>query len=118
MLRLSYHLPRTFSRRHNPRSLSKKVYRRLSAQNYQISNVLNGCFPFRYLLGSGGTLMFDITIVSQSFCYRPRLRRHSRALDEEETGLLSADMLSPHPPADSAIMNRGRTSHTPNRVHV
>ena len=54
----------------------------------------------RYLLGSGGTLMFDITIMGQSFCYRPRLRRH-RILDEEETGLLSGD---------SAIMNRGRTT--------
>jgi len=54
-----------------------------------------------YLLGSGGTLMFDITIIGQSFCYRPRPRRHSRILDEEETGLLSGD---------SAIMNRGRTT--------
>ena len=45
--------------------------------------------------------MFDITIIGQSFCYRPRLRRHGRVLDEEETGLLSGD---------SAIMNRGRTT--------
>ncbi|KAG6868235.1 hypothetical protein C0993_005935 [Termitomyces sp. T159_Od127] len=28
-----------------------------------------------YLLGSGGTLMFDVVIVSQSFIYRPRVRR-------------------------------------------
>ncbi|PPR01480.1 hypothetical protein CVT26_015103 [Gymnopilus dilepis] len=47
-----------------------------------------------YLLGSIGTLLFDITIVSQSFCYRHRHRRHStsahlRALDEEEAGLLA-----------------------------
>lgn len=69
-------------------------------------------FLIRYLLGSGGTLMFDITIVGQSFCYRPRHRRrlytHSRAL-EEEAGLLSADALSDDLPDNSAIMNRGRT---------
>ena len=48
-----------------------------------------------YLLGSGGTLMFDITIVTQSFLYRPkphaRGRHSSRAIHEEEEGLLSAD---------------------------
>ncbi len=56
----------------------------------------------RYLLGSGGTLMFDITIVLQSFVYRgqkPRklrsgslstyagsgtVRRRTVAMDEEE----------------------------------
>ncbi|KAF9535260.1 PQ loop repeat-domain-containing protein [Crepidotus variabilis] len=72
-----------------------------------------------YLIGSGGTLMFDITIVSQSFCYRPRQhRRHhaatyARVPDEEEAGLLSGDALAAHPSADSAyISNRGRTSRT------
>ncbi|CAA7271627.1 unnamed protein product [Cyclocybe aegerita] len=70
-----------------------------------------------YLLGSGGTLIFDITIVGQSFCYRSRHRRHatmaySRVPDEEESGLLSGDALSAHPPGDSAILNRGRTSRT------
>ncbi|KAH9483919.1 Lysosomal amino acid transporter 1 [Psilocybe cubensis] len=70
-----------------------------------------------YLLGSGGTLLFDITIVSQSFCYRPRPRRHnpashSRTVDDEEAGLLSGDALSAHLPGDSAILNRGRASRT------
>jgi hypothetical protein len=53
----------------------------------------------RYLLGSGGTLMFDVTIVCQSLLYRkraplrPRGRRATaaRALDEEEAGLLDAE---------------------------
>ncbi|TFK76307.1 hypothetical protein BDN72DRAFT_756006 [Pluteus cervinus] len=59
-----------------------------------------------YLLGSGGTLMFDVTIVSQSFIYRPKptrrhgqghghtaMRSHSRhTLPEEEAGLLSGDL--------------------------
>lgn len=94
---LSYRHPRTSSLLHSPRSLLEKVSRKLSAQCDQMNDVLNGN---RYLLGSGGTLMFDITIMGQSFCYRPRLRRH-RILDEEETGLLSGD---------SAIMNRGRTT--------
>ena len=70
--------------------------------------------PSRYLLGSGGTLMFDITIVGQSFCYKSRHKRHSslhaRLLDEEEAGLLSDDALSRHP--DSAITNRGRASRS------
>jgi hypothetical protein len=58
--------------------------------------------------------MFDVTILGQSFCYKPRHRRHGtiihRASDEEVAGLLSADALSAHPPGDSAIMSRGRTS--------
>ena len=95
---LSCRHPRTSSHLHSPRSLLEKVYRKLSAQDDQINDVLNG---IRYLLGSGGTLMFDITIIGQSFFYRPRHRRHSRVLDEEETGLLSGE---------SAIMNRGRTT--------
>ncbi|KAG5727988.1 hypothetical protein E4T56_gene19336 [Termitomyces sp. T112] len=37
-----------------------------------------------YLLGSGGTLMFDVVIVSQSLLYRGRRRRRT----EEEEGLL------------------------------
>ena len=47
----------------------------------------------RYLLGSGGTLMFDITIVTQTFIYKPKThrgRRSSRSLSAEEEGLLSA----------------------------
>lgn len=73
----------------------------------------------RYLLGSAGTLMFDMTIVTQSFLYRPKPRRHltrSRlSLSEEEAGLLSGDGLHEsghlsHP--DSPIMNRGRASRT------
>ncbi|EPQ58337.1 hypothetical protein GLOTRDRAFT_137075 [Gloeophyllum trabeum ATCC 11539] len=57
-----------------------------------------------YLLGSGGTLMFDITIVTQSFLYRPGQRPpHSRSksrerigspVGDEETGLLSGDQLA------------------------
>ncbi|KAI0065409.1 hypothetical protein BV25DRAFT_1679962 [Artomyces pyxidatus] len=51
-----------------------------------------------YLLGSGGTLVFDVTIVTQSFIYRqptPRTRRGSvRASThaEEEEGLMNADL--------------------------
>lgn len=53
-------------------------------------------FP-RYLLGSGGTLLFDVTIVSQSFIYRPKTRHHrsrSHRLSEEEAGLLTGDSLA------------------------
>lgn len=48
----------------------------------------------RYLLGSGGTLMFDITIVCQSLLYKPkqpsRGRGLARSYSEEEAGLLAA----------------------------
>ncbi|KAF9075197.1 PQ loop repeat-domain-containing protein [Rhodocollybia butyracea] len=52
-----------------------------------------------YLLGSAGTLVFDMTIVSQSFIYRSKPRRHrsrSRGATgaEEEGGLLSGDVLA------------------------
>ena len=56
----------------------------------------------RYLLGSAGTLLFDVSIVSQSLIYRPKLLRnrgrqsstHRRTVSEEETGLLSGDALA------------------------
>lgn len=52
-----------------------------------------------YILGSGGTLMFDVTIVTQSFLYRPFLEkrgrrssiRGSRIIFPEEEGLLAAE---------------------------
>jgi uncharacterized protein with PQ loop repeat len=46
-----------------------------------------------YLIGSGGTLLFDVTIVSQSFIYRRPLRRQesSRKLTQEEVGLLAEE---------------------------
>ncbi|KAL7283393.1 hypothetical protein ACG7TL_002823 [Trametes sanguinea] len=51
-------------------------------------------FMSSYLLGSGGTLMFDVTIVAQSLIYRPKAlirgRRTSRSYSEEEAGLLDA----------------------------
>ncbi|GBE82169.1 PQ loop repeat-domain-containing protein [Sparassis latifolia] len=47
-----------------------------------------------YLLGSGGTLMFDVIIVMQAHIYRAKPhghgRRNSRTVNEEEAGLLSA----------------------------
>ncbi|KAF7305095.1 hypothetical protein MKEN_01224700 [Mycena kentingensis (nom. inval.)] len=42
-----------------------------------------------YLLGSGGTLMFDVTIVSQSVIYR-RPKRHGRMRTGEESAALLA----------------------------
>ncbi|KAJ7741522.1 PQ loop repeat-domain-containing protein [Mycena maculata] len=61
-----------------------------------------------YLLGSGGTLMFDVAIVSQSLIYRRAPRRHGkgRTLGEEESGLIAGDTLAHEPP-------RGRMSRTP-----
>ncbi|TFK91034.1 hypothetical protein K466DRAFT_573907 [Polyporus arcularius HHB13444] len=47
-----------------------------------------------YLLGSGGTLMFDVTIVTQSFLYSrkaARGRRLSHSYNEEEAGLLGGE---------------------------
>lgn len=70
-----------------------------------------------YLLGSGGTLMFDITIVTQSFIYRPRPRRHSLAhsrLDEEETGLLAGESMVRPNTSLSESLPRGRTSRARN----
>ncbi|KAJ3787456.1 PQ loop repeat-domain-containing protein [Lentinula aff. detonsa] len=65
-----------------------------------------------YLLGSGGTLVFDLTIVTQSFIYRSKPRRHrsrSRAA-EEEGGLLAGDILA-HPSQDEAdVHSRTRTA--------
>ena len=58
-----------------------------------------------YLLGSGGTLMFDVTIVAQSFIYRPHPRgRESRSFSrevtaaEEESLMRSDDVEEPYTP--------------------
>ncbi|THU88401.1 hypothetical protein K435DRAFT_821379 [Dendrothele bispora CBS 962.96] len=56
------------------------------------TNFLKESIP--YLLGSSGTLVFDITIVTQSFLYRPhphRGSRHSRNRNIEEEARLLAD---------------------------
>ncbi|KAH9901390.1 PQ loop repeat-domain-containing protein [Cubamyces lactineus] len=63
-----------------------------------------------YLLGSGGTLMFDVTIVAQSLIYRPKAlsrgRRTSRTYSEEEAGLLDAARTCPE---GSPVASRRRT---------
>lgn len=64
----------------------------------------------RYILGSGGTLMFDVTIVTQSFLYRsPSQRKGSKILagdvPAEEEGLLSAGATG----ANEAASPRRRT---------
>ena len=54
--------------------------------------------------------MFDVTIVTQSFLYRPkplsRGRNPSRAMNEEEEGLLSAGATG----AEDFIPSRRRTA--------
>lgn len=69
----------------------------LSTPGPEASSYIRECIP--YLLGSAGTLMFDITIVSQSFLYRKpvdkeklgwRNSRTGRGTSAEEEGLLSA----------------------------
>jgi len=70
-----------------------------------------------YLLGSAGTLMFDITIVAQSFIYRPKPRRLSilhSGRHEEGSALLGSDALA-HP-TESTAVNRGRGSRTRTNV--
>ncbi|KAL1747564.1 PQ loop repeat-domain-containing protein [Schizophyllum fasciatum] len=75
-----------------------------------------------YLLGSAGTLTFDITIVAQSFIYRPRHRRHrsrleegsssrTRMVEEERSSLLSGDVLAYHRGSSEAY-HRGASSET------
>ncbi|KAI0273727.1 PQ loop repeat-domain-containing protein [Gloeopeniophorella convolvens] len=56
------------------------------------SAFLKESMPF--LLGSGGTLMFDVLIVTQSFIYRPHPSMRGRRTsvhDAEEEGLMHAD---------------------------
>lgn len=61
----------------------------------------------RYLLGSGGTLMFDLTIVLQSFIYRQKHKKQCTRgrgditnlevgvdAEEECAGLLTGDTLT------------------------
>ncbi|KAK2466847.1 hypothetical protein APHAL10511_001105 [Amanita phalloides] len=63
-----------------------------------------------YLLGSAGTLMFDVTIIVQFILYRPH--RHRSLIDEslmsEETGLLTGGQTHYHV---GEHRSRGRTSY-------
>jgi len=68
-----------------------------------------------YLLGSAGTLLFDISIVGQSLIYRRQPLRHRgrrgstrRRAVAEETGLLSADALAGQ--SDTLSRSKSRTS--------
>lgn len=78
------------------RRISERVFR-----EYPKSQSFHGSasdFSLSYILGSAGTLMFDVTIVSQSILYRKltdkekatkRDWRVSRGASAEEEGLLS-----------------------------
>ncbi|KAI0093733.1 PQ loop repeat-domain-containing protein [Irpex rosettiformis] len=74
---------------------------KLSLPEREASAFLRESVP--YLLGSGGTLMFDVTIVTQSFLYRSKPHTHgrhlSRAIREEEEGLLAADATGAEDPS-------------------
>ena len=80
-----------------PRHISERVFREFlvfhNPMQPRISHILS------YLLGSAGTLMFDVTIVSQFFLYQKltdkgkmgrRNSRVGRGMSPEEEGLLSA----------------------------
>lgn len=84
-----------------PRRLhtSRRAYRQSSSLClfFSFTQLCHRCV--RYLLGSGGTLMFDVTIVTQSLFYRHRPPLHLRGRRssvrarnhmEEEEGLLGA----------------------------
>lgn len=120
MLHLSCFLQRHTFHHHRPRNSFEKAYRTSLPIPLLFSSLIYSSWvPIdRYLLGSGGTLCFDITIVAQSFIYRPKPRRHHtaiRTIDEEEAGLLASADLGPHPPlsaGEAAIVNRGRPGRT------
>jgi len=55
-------------------------------------------FSCRYLLGSGGTLVFDVTIVAQSFIYKSKhswrnSRSRSKFVNLENGGDISEDVM-------------------------
>ncbi|KAH9050680.1 PQ loop repeat-domain-containing protein [Lactarius hengduanensis] len=72
----------------------------LSSPNMRASTTQSSAFLIEsmpFLIGSGGTLMFDVTIVTQSFIYRQRPSPRGRRLStretssEEEESLIRAD---------------------------
>lgn len=109
--------------------LSPEIRKPLPISNQFIKESIPWVIPYhnlytslkkhRYLLGSAGTLMFDVTIVTQSFIYRARPKKYYAARGqalEEEAGLLAADALRAHQEmttnaSDSAVASetRGRT---------
>jgi hypothetical protein len=90
--------------RHQPNS-SARAFRALSP--FELFALNHAFFALgRYLLGSGGTFVFDITIVTQFVIYKGKHPRRnyirsrgnslvrSAALAEETAGLLRGDMLA------------------------
>lgn len=55
-----------------------------------------------YILGSAGTLMFDVTIVSQSFLYR-------KSMDKEKTGWRSSRVIRGAPAEEEGLLSAGAT---------
>ncbi|PPQ76214.1 hypothetical protein CVT24_008946 [Panaeolus cyanescens] len=71
-----------------------------------------------YLLGSAGTLMFDMTIVTQSFIYRPRQRKHValHRIPDEEQAALSANCITITPALLLSTMSSPLLKPTPDKL--
>ncbi|PCH37985.1 hypothetical protein WOLCODRAFT_130602 [Wolfiporia cocos MD-104 SS10] len=85
---------------------------KLSLPPPQASEFIRESIP--YLLGSGGTLMFDVTIVVQSFIYKPKAysrgRHASRTIVEEEEALLSAGATGAEEPGTPSRRRTGASA--------
>jgi hypothetical protein len=71
-----------------------------------------------YLIGSGGTLMFDVTIVTQSFIYRQRPSPRGRRLSTQEVSIAEEESLMRADDLEESYTSRRRLPVTAEETNV
>jgi len=71
-----------------------------------------------YLIGSGGTLMFDVTIVTQSFIYRQRPSQRGRRLSTREASIAEEESLMRADDVEESYTSRRRLPVTAEETNV
>ncbi|KAI9466303.1 PQ loop repeat-domain-containing protein [Lactarius psammicola] len=88
----------------------------MRASTTQSSAFLTESMP--YLIGSGGTLMFDVTIVTQSFIYRQRPSPRGRRLSTRSASIAEEESLMRADDVEESYTSRRRLPVTAEETNV
>lgn len=93
----------------------------LSSPNMRASVTQSSAFlteSMPYLIGSGGTLMFDVTIVTQSYIYRQRPSPRGRRLSTHRTSIAEEESLMRADDLEESYTSRRRLPVTAEETNV